>query len=532
MRVSWASKILKISLCLVVSMLSLTPIVNAKEVGSVIELNNCLKDANETVCKLANDLEGTTFNFFAMFKKELDLNNKVLNLHTNTFTIHRNANITIKNGTIKSEVVKKDTSGIKVRSTGKLKLDNVSIISDTVDTLLKAESNSKLEINNSNITLNKELGKALYIVGEVGNKTDVYVDSNSKIFGNYGVVIDGVGSNKDASGVKLNFYGTVEGVPSSSSGGIGITINGLVTETTGDVPVINVYDGALIKGNTAVYGAGYGIWNFYGGNFIGDSSLSIKSGVFNIYGGTYRATGEYVEQPSEDSGYVTKTGSAISITYNEDYAKNVELNIENATVESENGYALYESDLNQNNPISSISISGGTFKGEKGTVYIDSVNNKVFEGFISGGNYNSKLDDIFVNSSYIQKKFGNSFVIGIEKNIIVNSFENGNVIASKAKAINGEIVELKVEPMDGYFLKNLSVLDSEGNVIAINDYKFVMPNSDVTIDATFSKTINNEIKQNPDTFDNVMIYMLFCGIGLIFISLDLYILKKDKLFIK
>lgn len=266
--------------------------VDAQEIRTVADFNYCIRDNNETQCILMDNITVTN-SAYITDTKEIDLNNKTLTA-TNKIYVHRGANVVIKNGVIHSS----SSVGVTVRS------------------------NSKLKLENTTIDLNSSGGKALYIIGEKGFTTDVTVDHNSKITGNYGIVIDGSGTNKDASGVKLDFYGSVKGINTDYSGGIALTINGLVTETTGDVPVINVNEGAVIEaiGGTAVYGAGYGIWNFNGGSVTGDSALSIKSGVFHISGGTYRATGEYIETPVESSGVVTKTGSAISITYNENYA--------------------------------------------------------------------------------------------------------------------------------------------------------------------------------------------------------------------
>ena len=62
--------------------------------------------------------------------------------------------------------------------------------------------------------------------------------------------------------------------------------------------------------------------------------------------------------------------------------------------------------------------------------------------------------------------------------------ENGTVSGAKdAKA--GESVALNVQPAEGFELAGLSVTDAEGNPISVSNNTFIMPESDVTLSATF-----------------------------------------------
>ena len=63
---------------------------------------------------------------------------------------------------------------------------------------------------------------------------------------------------------------------------------------------------------------------------------------------------------------------------------------------------------------------------------------------------------------------------------------NGTVTADKNKALMGDTVNLTVTPDDGYKIKSVTVTDSEGKAVSVdNNYSFVMPASDVTVKAEF-----------------------------------------------
>lgn len=68
--------------------------------------------------------------------------------------------------------------------------------------------------------------------------------------------------------------------------------------------------------------------------------------------------------------------------------------------------------------------------------------------------------------------------------------DNGTVTADVSDAMEGDTVTITVTPDEGYELDGLVVTDPEGNLIEVTDngdgtYSFVMPDGDVTIDASF-----------------------------------------------
>ena len=124
-------------------------------------------------------------------------------------------------------------------------------------------------------------------------------------------------------GSKVDFHGTTTGC---------LYINGSVQATDGNVPVINVYSDAVIdakpgsdaktgEGNSAVYAAGYGVYNIEGGSLSGaDAAIAIKAGKLNIKGGTLTCTGADSAPTEGWSNGVKASGAALQIESNKNYS--------------------------------------------------------------------------------------------------------------------------------------------------------------------------------------------------------------------
>lgn len=81
---------------------------------------------------------------------------------------------------------------------------------------------------------------------------------------------------------------------------------------------------------------------------------------------------------------------------------------------------------------------------------------------------------------------------------IASGITNGTVSTDKTSAKAGETVKLTVTPKnDDYELTNLIVVDSNSTTITITSNTFVMPESNVTVDATFTAKIKHTV-----TFDS------------------------------
>ncbi len=85
-------------------------------------------------------------------------------------------------------------------------------------------------------------------------------------------------------------------------------------------------------------------------------------------------------------------------------------------------------------------------------------------------------------------------------------------------AKSGDGVTFEITPKEGYVLGVVKVTDKDGNVLTFTDYKFTMPSSDVTIEATF-------LPKNPETSDLITYIILLFGLTILFI---IYIKNEQK----
>ena len=232
-----------------------------------------------------------------------------------------------------------------------------------------------------------------------GNKTDTADYSVVNI--SQGAVIDGcdIGiwisqygkeDNTDhnvAYGIVLNVDGTVKTTPTdsykSSSGSMGIYINGLVKATDDNIPKITIGQNAIISGTRglkttsesgkdlinenagpAVYAAGVAEWIINGGTFTGDEALSIKSGNFTISGGEFNGNGVYRAPPTSWGNGSEATGAAVSLSANNGYAQKVNIQITGGTFKSVNQSAFFEGSGTDHSGtgLASLSISDAEFK--------------------------------------------------------------------------------------------------------------------------------------------------------------------------
>ena len=96
--------------------------------------------------------------------------------------------------------------------------------------------------------------------------------------------------------------------------------------------------------------------------------------------------------------------------------------------------------------------------------------------------------------------------------VSVPRFDNGSVSVTPGSASKGTTVTITVKPDEGYELDKLVVTDKDGNRLSLSDkgdgkYTFTMPDSKVSVDASFSKiaaTINfRDVNQSDYYYDAV-----------------------------
>lgn len=337
-------------------------------------------------------------------------------------------------------------------------------------------------------------------------------------------------TNKAAYGVVVDFYGKISMTKNGTVAYNSFTVLGNIKAMTGeDLPTINIYEGAEItnEGAPAIYGAGYAIWNIEGGEFTGSEALSIKAGKFNITGGTFVGNGEYVkpENVQAEGSASEPTGAAISITGNDGYAAGVELDIQNATVESKNGYAIFEAITKGSNPaVKAMNVYSGDYTGKVAAVYTKNV-----EDFIMSGTFSSDVSDYVSKDtdSKIVVVDGKNVVLSLQEIIVASDIKNGTVTVQKG-AYKGDSVKLDIKPNDGYEVSEIKVYDVFDKPITVTNNTFTMVDSPVYVDVTFEE-IKEEVKEekNPNTVDNVSIFVIIGMLSLVAGAVAVNKLRKN-----
>lgn len=217
-----------------------------------------------------------------------------------------------------------------------------------------------------------------------------------------------------AYGTTIDFDGSIEG-----NFLVSFYLDDAVDKTDGNIPVFNIGENARTAG--MIYAGGYGEWNIAGGQYMEESPLCLKCGVFNISGGTFTATCEYMIPVALWNGTEPAEG-AINITSNDTYPKSTVVNITGGTFISQKSYALYEGigvkydgTPGAESSYARISISGGEFiggTGSDGTSYgavliSEAADRKV----ITGGTFSSNVGE-YVEDGFVCTQNGDEWVIG------------------------------------------------------------------------------------------------------------------------
>ena len=394
---------------------------------------------------------------------------KVLEIKGSNVTIDLNGNtLTVENGYI-------DLLKGKLDFTGKGIVKDVRVREDVTSTIWVEGS--------------KDVNAKDYSVLTIGK--DVTIDTTQWAITVYH-------DDYKAYGVTLNFNGTIE---SSAVNGGGITLNGFVKNDgkIENAPVINLGKTASVKvvGDTALYGAGMGVWNINGGIYEGKSAIGIKSGKLEINDGTFTATGEFKTGELYGNG-IYSTGSSIQIENNKGYAGNIEITINGGTFESEKGLSIYHypPTTDEENALKSLVINGGVFKAKYELLKNDNVT-------IEYGKFASEIIDLLKNG-YVQLftdgVYTPSNIIGGSAGLLIN----GKTTIDYIKP--GEEVTISTKGM--FELESLDITTSDDEKVTVKDNKFIMPNKLVRVNA---KTIElYEILFDPN--ENVKVTFTVDGV--------------------
>lgn len=396
---------------------------------------------------------------------------KALEIKGSNVTIDLNGNtLTVENGYI-------DLFEGKLEFTGKGIVKDIRVREKVTSTIWVEGSNDVNAKDFSTLVIGK----------------DVTIDTTQ-----WGITISNLDSNNKAYGVTVNFDGTL--ISSAVKGG-GITVFGNVKNDgkIENAPVINLGKTASVKvvGDTALYGAGMGVWNINGGIYEGKSAIGIKSGKLVINDGTFTATGDPKTGELYGNGIIS-TGSSIQIENNKGYAGNIEITINGGTFESNKGLSIYHypPTTDEENALKSLVINGGSFKAKYELLDNDNVT-------IEYGEFASEIIDLLKNG-YVQL-FTNgvytpSNIIGGSAGLLIN----GKTTIDYIKP--GEEVTISTKGM--FELESLDITTSDDKKVTVKDNKFIMPSKLVRVNA---KTIElYEILYEPN--ENVEVTFTVDGV--------------------
>lgn len=263
----------------------------------------------------------------------------------------------------------------------------------------------KLEKGHLNITGTGKMYKefnALHVleVESTGTQTDtnyaiLTIGKNVVIEGGYdALLIDKY--NDAAYGVIVNVYGTLKSNKNAS-----INVNGSIKNTENPV-VINVYDGATLTSyDTGIYGAGYAIYNIFGGTITGGyAGMEIRAGKLNISGGEISTDATPVSVTPNGNGSTTK-GATVAIAQHTSKLP-LEVKISGGKLKGFSAFYQANPEGNEQEAVDKVklSITGGDFTTTndgttKAVVYSE---NK--EKFITGGTYNADLEDEYLGDNF------------------------------------------------------------------------------------------------------------------------------------
>ena len=140
----------------------------------------------------------------------------------------------------------------------------------------------------------------------------------------------------------------------------------------------------------------------------------------------------------------------------------------------------------QANPTAGGTVSGGGTFYENTSCTLTATANTHYE-FV---NWTLNGSSVSTNSTYTFNVTGNATYVAnfnalMPHTVTCNAVENGTISASPTTAYKNETVTLTATPASGYFFSAWDVRDASNNPITVTNNQFTMPDSDVTVSATF-----------------------------------------------
>lgn len=363
----------------------------------------------------------------------LDLGGKKLTASGCSAVTVTGASATVRGGTIEVSAGS-DTYAVTVGASGSLSTESVTVIGHGASGVLVNGGSYVKRL--TNIQATDGFGIRVVNGGSASHEGGMVV-------ANYGVFVAGSGSTFNMNGGDI------------SAAGFGITGNGLAANggTT-----INISGGSVSSTDSiAVYHPQAGTLTVSGGSLSGTyGGIGIKSGTLTVTGGTIAGTsgGAYVDGESNGNG-INVSGSAIHVDSRAGYAGGMNISISGGTLSSNNGYAIDEVSGGGSSQISSLSVTGGSFRAALGSIRLAPGAN----ASVSGGSFSHEVPAEYCATGFVCDGENGSYDI-VRADSIVEAQIGDTTYKTLAEAIaaakDGDTVVL---------LRSVSV-DGEGIVVS------------------------------------------------------------------
>ena len=331
-------------------------------------------------------------------------------------------------------------------------------------------------------------------------KSDATSDQTVNLYGNCSATINGgtiEGLGDDMAGIAM-FGNTNLTVNGGTIKGSGMAVAGNGNEVSGNTN-ITINGGELI----ATTGVGMylpqrnSITTINGGSISGPTGIEIRASKLVVNDGNIIGTSSTYSNTTNSNGS-TSLGAAVAVAQH-----NTKLPIE-VIINGGNLKALVpivETNPQGNSPedISKVSIviNSGNFE-STGDKVIDAENPETITQQVTGGTYTYDPTTYVKDGYGVVKLSNNTYEVTMIHNIFIDLDSTEFVSTDSSKYAYKTIVKLNVTKKDGYDAV-IKIKDENGNSIEVNDNKFMMPDSDVTISVTYQEA------KNPKTGDCILI---------------------------
>ena len=242
---------------------------------------------------------------------------------------------------------------------------------------------------------------------DASNFSVLNVGKNVTIEGDYAIILreDPVeGSKKCGYGAVIDIYGTIQNTDAA------VWVMGNITETDGNVAILNIHDGATVTSNDVGVAA-----NGYAKVTIGDTGkgtapvievvnigVEVRAGEVTINKADITATAEPTEVDPNSSG-TTTAGAAVSVSQHTTKLP-ITVEIKDGTFDAYSAFVQSNPQNNSEEDVEKISVA------LKGGMFTGAVSSENFSKFITGGNYSEDPSEL-VADGYIVVQEGDRYKV-------------------------------------------------------------------------------------------------------------------------